>query len=67
VPVIIKLDTGETYMLDRGLYVSKVAETINEARGKGQLIPFQNNDTPSREIFIDPDHVTSIKHDGYNY
>jgi hypothetical protein len=67
VTVIITLDTGDSYMLDRRLYTEQVAATINDGRGAGKLIPFQNNATPSRTIYIDPDHVVSIKNDGYSY
>jgi hypothetical protein len=61
------LDTGESYMLDRSLWTDNVAATVNEKRGTGKLIPFQNNATPSRTIFIDPDHVIVVKDDGHNY
>ena len=65
--VIVSLDNGESYMLDRSLTTSGVAEHINAARGGGELIAFQNNATPSRTIYIDPDHVVAIKNDGHPY
>ena len=66
-PVIVTLDTGDSYTLDRSLWTDGVAATINEARGGGKLVPFQNNATPSRTIYIDPDHVVAIKGDGHAY
>lgn len=54
-------------MLDRSLAIYKVAGVIDEARGGGKLVEFQNNATPSRSIFVDPDHVVAITHDGHNY
>lgn len=65
--VIVTLDTGDSYRLDRNLRTDQVAATINEARGGGKLVEFQNDATPSRAIYIDPDHVVSIKNDGYAY
>lgn len=65
--VVVSMDNGESYMLDRGLSVPKVAEQINAARGTGKLIPFENNATPSRILYIDPDHVVAIKNDGHLY
>lgn len=65
--VIIKLDTGESCHLDRNLSTLSVAQEINDGRGKGKLISFQNNSTPSRIIYIDPDHVVAIENDGYPY
>lgn len=65
--VIVTLDTGDSHLLDRNLRTDQVATTINAARGGGKLVPFQNNATPSRTIYIDPDHVVSIKNDGYSY
>lgn len=65
--VVVTLDTGESYMLDRSLYTDKVAEAINNARGCGELIGFQNNETPSRVFYIDPDHVVAIRNDGHTY
>ena len=65
--VIVTLDTGEHYRLDRSLRTDEVAATVNGARGGGKLIPFQNDATPSRVIYIDPDEVIAIKNDGHNY
>jgi hypothetical protein len=65
--VVITLDNGESYMLDRGLIASNVAERINAARGGGELIPFENNATPSRTFYVDPDHVIAIVNDGHAY
>lgn len=65
--VIVTLDTGDSYMLDRDLRTEQVAITINDARGVGKLVPFQDNGTPRRVVYIDPDHVVSIKNDGYAY
>lgn len=65
--VLIKLDTGDSYLLDRNLRTDQVATAINHARGGGKLVEFQNNATPSRTIHIDPDHVVSIENDGYAY
>lgn len=65
--VIVVLDTGDKYALDRGLWAEKVADEINNKRGTGKLIPFQNNSTPSRTIYIDPDHVVTVKSDGYGF
>jgi hypothetical protein len=44
-----------------------VARAINEGRGKGKLLPFDSNDTPSRTLYIDPDHIVSVTNDGYTY
>jgi hypothetical protein len=65
--VVVTLDNGDSHLLDRNLRTDQVAATINEARGGGKLVPFQNNATPSRTIYIDPDHVVTIKNDGYAY
>jgi hypothetical protein len=65
--VIVTLDTGDSHRLDRNLRTDQVASMINEARGEGKLVPFQNDATPSRTIYIDPDHVISVKNDGYSY
>lgn len=65
--VVVTLDTGESYMLDRNYYTEQVATMVNDKRGCGVLIPFDNTATPSRKIYIDPDHVTAIKNDGYSY
>lgn len=65
--VVIKFSTGESQLLDRSLRTDQVVETVNEARGKGKLISFQNNETPSRTIWVDPDHVIRILNDGYSY
>ena len=65
--VILTLDTGEHRYLDRRYGTDAVAGTINEARGKGKLIPFDNNSTPSRTIWIDPDHVVTVGNDGNPY
>ncbi len=65
--VVISLDTGESYLLDRQLYVANVADRVNAARGGGELIAFQNNDIPSRVFYVDPDHVVAIKDDGHTY
>ncbi len=65
--VVLVLDTGESYSLDRSLGSLTVAEQVNAARGKGQLIAFQTNHTPSRIIYIDPDHVVAVKSDGHAY
>ena len=65
--VIISLDNGESYMLDRGLTTENVAKRINETRGEGALISFPNNATPSRAFYVDPDHVVAVKNDGHPY
>lgn len=65
--VVIKLSTGDSQLLDRNLRTDKVVEVVNEARGKGKLIQFQDNQTPSRAIWIDPDHVIRVSNDGYSY
>ena len=65
--VVIKLDSGDSYLLDRNLRTDQVAAAINDARGSGKLVEFQNNATPSRAIYIDPDHVVAIQNDGYSY
>lgn len=65
--VIVALDTGDSYRLDRSLRTDQVAAKINEARGSNQLVEFQNDDTPSRAIYIDPDHVVAVKNDGHPY
>lgn len=65
--VVITLSTGEKKLLDRSLSTNKVAEIINEGRGKDELISFQNNATPSRTIWIDPNSVTAIENDGFTY
>lgn len=59
-PVILKTDTGETHYLSG--YAAKVQEAVNEARGKGKLIPLERNVIPTGQmVYIDPDHVTSIR------
>lgn len=65
--VVIKLSTGESKLLDRNLRTDHVVEAINEGRGKGQLIPFHNNQIPSRMIWIDPDRVISVENNGHSY
>jgi hypothetical protein len=66
-PVIVRLSSGETYRLDRGLMTHNVVTEINNKRGTGKLVEFQNDATPSRAVYFDPDLVSSIYHDGYNY
>lgn len=66
-PVIVTLDTGDSHVLDRRLGTDAVASKINEARGSGKLVPFENNATPSSIFYIDPDHVVSIRSDGSYY
>jgi hypothetical protein len=61
------MKNGDSYMLDRGLPTNIVATTINEARGKNRLVEFKDNQTPSRTIYIDPDEVASIMHNGNLY
>ena len=65
--VVITLSTGEKKLLDRNLTTDQVVEAVNGGRGQGKLIPFQDNQTPSRTLYIDPDHVIGIHNDGYNY
>jgi hypothetical protein len=65
--VVIKLDSGDSYLLDRNLRTDQVAAAINDARGGGKLVELRSNATPSRAIYIDPDHVVSIENDGYSY
>lgn len=65
--VVVKLDTGDRYSLDRSVNAGNVAQNINSGRGKGALLPFDDNRTPSRVIYIDPDHVVSVRDDGHLY
>ena len=65
--VTVVLDTGDSHRLARNLYTEQVADAINAKRGTGKLIPFQNDSTPSRVIYIDPDHVVTVSNDGYSY
>jgi hypothetical protein len=66
-PVVLEMSTGEKHMLDRNLMTHDVAKKINDARQVGKLIEFQNNATPSRAIWIDPEQVIAIRHDGHHY
>ena len=65
--VIVTLDTGEKRRLDRNLRTDDVAGRINTGRGRDTLLAFENDATPSRTIWIDPDHVVSVENDGYPY
>lgn len=61
--VVVKLSDGTRIALDRNLYVSGVAAQVNEGRGKGKLLEFPNDQTPSRGVFIDPDDVVFVYSD----
>lgn len=64
--VVIELDTGKSYRLDRGYSIAEVATRVDVNRGKG-LVSFDDNRTPCRTIYIDPDHVVAIQDDGRAY
>jgi hypothetical protein len=66
-PVIIEMDTGQRVKLDRNLMLHNVVKDVNDKRGCGKLIEFPDNNTPSRRIWIDPDHVIAMWEDGHNY
>ena len=66
-PVIVTMESGDKQRLDRGLSESKVVLASNEARGSGKLIEFSDDRTPSRHIYVDPDRVESVRHDGHTY
>jgi hypothetical protein len=66
-PVILELSTGQRVKLDRNLMLHNVAQQINDKRGCSKLIEFPDNNTPSRQVFIDPDNVIAMWHDGHNY
>lgn len=66
-PVILTMRGGEYVRLDRKYSERNVAQAVNDARGRGKLIPFDNDATPSRVVHVDPDSVTLIRHDGHNY
>lgn len=66
-PVVLTLRDGSHVHLDRRYGEREIADAVNAARGKGQLIPFDNNATPSRTVHVDPDEVTVVRHDGHNY
>lgn len=65
--VIVRLSTGEAFRLDRGLMAHNVRQTIDAKRGTGRLIEFQDDSTPSRVVYFDPDLVSSIVNDGHPY
>jgi len=65
--VVLTMKDGSQVLLDRQLRTDQVFNSVNEARGKGKLIPFQNNASPSRTIYLDPDEVMKIDNDGLNY
>lgn len=65
--VIVTLDTGDSYRIDRRWTADRVAAIVKADRGKGTLTAFQDDATPSRVFHIDPDHVVSIKDDGHAY
>lgn len=64
--VELDMDTGETLVLDRRLYVAAVAERVNEGRRNGALIEFQDDRTPSRTLYVDPSHVVAIRPGRYD-
>lgn len=66
-PVILEMSTGDKHMLDRQYDIERVVKALDEKRGTTMFVEFQNDATPSRRIYVDPNHVIAIKHDGYNY
>lgn len=58
--VILRTRDGESYSLAG--YASNVQKTVNDARGKGQLIPLERDRTPTGQmLWVDPDEVVAIK------
>ena|ERR1017187_5612987 len=64
--VVLHLKTGDTLHLDRRLRTDDVAQKLNEWRGIG-LCEFENNATPSRSIWVDPESVMTVSDDGFSY
>jgi hypothetical protein len=60
VTVILRTRDGESYSLSS--YACIVQEKVNEARGKGQLIPLERDLIPTGQmLWVDPDEVVAIK------
>lgn len=67
-PVVLGLKSGSKFTLDRRYSTSDIYQRINEGRkDSGELMAFDDNRTPSRVIYVDPNEVESIRHDGHNY
>ena len=58
--VILHLDTGDKVRLDRNLTSITVVGRLNEQRGHGRLVAFQNDDTPSQRVYVDVDRVVKV-------
>lgn len=65
--VVLRLEDGSSLSLDRRLTTIEVAQRINETRDDGKLIEFQNNETPSRLVYVDPKAVVMVSNDGHPY
>ena len=65
--VIVSMHDGTTHRLDRDYSTDVVAHQINAMRESGLLVMFKDNQTPSREFWIDPARVESVWNDGYSY
>lgn len=64
--VVVTLSTGEKFHLDRNLSRSTVFHEINEYRGTGRLIEFDDDRTPrGQKVCFDPDLVSSVVDDGH--
>jgi len=65
--VVITMINGDIHRIDRNEGKDTVARQINTARASNQLIQFQNDDTPSRTFYLDPNLVMSVTDDGYAF
>lgn len=58
--VILRTRDGQSYSLSG--YASDVQKVVNDARGKGQLIPLERERIPTgQHLWVDPDEVIVIK------
>lgn len=61
--LVLTLATGDKFVLDRDLREQHVVQTINNARGSGQLISLPVDSMPRGDsVYIDPDAVVSVGH-----
>lgn len=68
--IVVRMKDGSTVFLDRRLYVHTVAGAVNDERSAAaeagrltQLIEFQDDQTPSRSVYIDPAEVATVRDD----
>ena len=68
-PVVVHMKSGQEFVCDRRFSTFDVQLRIKEGQeGRfGALLALDDNRTPSRTFYIDPNEVESVRHDGYDY